>query len=112
MILLSFSYPPQGMSEEEFGKLKIDWLIQNNRVSLVENFLKQNEEFENKSKAVQYLVDNNIASGNIKEGCKKIRFIDAEIKDSYFEKFKIFKISKIFGGCPISEITQIGPQNH
>ena len=90
MILLSFSYPPQGMSEEEFGKLKIDWLIQNNRVSLVENFLKQNEEFENKSKAVQYLVDNNIASGNIKEGCKKIKFIDANIKDAYLEKFKTY----------------------
>ena len=90
MILLSFSYPPQGMSEEEFGKLKIDWLIKNNRVSLVENFLKQNEEFENKSKAVQYLVDNNIASGNIKEGCKKIKFIDANIKDAYLEKFKTY----------------------
>ena len=89
-ILFSFSYPPQGMSEEEFGKLKIDWLIKNNRVSLVENFLKQNEEFENKSKAVQYLVDNNIASGNIKEGCKKIKFIDANIKDAYLEKFKTY----------------------
>ena len=38
--------------------------------------LKQNEQFESKSKAVQYLVDKNIARANIKEGCDKIKFID------------------------------------
>ena len=89
-ILFSFSYPPQGMSEKEFVNLKVNWLIQNDRVSLIESFLKQNEQFDNKSKAVQYLVDKNIASANIKEGCEKIGFIDAKIKDAYLEKFKIY----------------------
>jgi len=90
MILLSFSYPPQGMTEKEFANLKINWLIQNERDNLIESFLKQNEEFESKSKAVQYLVDKNIASGNVKAGCEKIKFIDAKIKDAYLEKFKIY----------------------
>ena len=90
IILFSFSYPPQGMTEKEFVKIKIDWLIKNDRIDLIENFLKQNEEFESKSKAVQYLVDKNVASANIKEGCEKIRFIDAKIKDPYLEKFKIY----------------------
>ena len=90
MILFSFSYPPKGMSEKEFVNLKINWLIQNDRVELIENFLKQNNEFENKSKVVQYLVDKNIASANIKEGCEKIKFIDAQIEDTYLEKFKIY----------------------
>ncbi len=89
-ILFSFSYPPQGMTQREFVDLKIDWLIQNEKVELIESFLKQNEQFDSKSKAVQYLVDKNISSGNIKEGCKKMRFIDAEIKDAYLEKFKIY----------------------
>ncbi len=89
-ILFSFSYPPQGMSEKEFVNLKINWLIQNDRVDLIDSFLKQNEEFNNKSKLVQYLVDKNIASGNIKNGCEKIKFIDAKIKDPYLEKFKIY----------------------
>ena len=90
VILFSFSYPPQGMTEKEFVNLKIDWLIRNERVDLIESFLKQNEQFESKSKAVQYLVDKNIASANIKEGCEKIGFIDAKIKDAYLEKFKIY----------------------
>ena len=89
-ILLSFSYPPEGMEEKEFVNLKINWLIENNRLNLLEEFLKQNKEFEGKSKAVQYLVDNNIAQANIKEGCEKIKFIDSTIKDSYLEKFKIY----------------------
>ena len=90
IILLSISYPPQGMSEKEFVDLKINWLIKNERFDLIESFLKANEEFDSKSKAVQYLVDRNIASANIKEGCDKIEFIDAKIKDPYLEKFKIY----------------------
>ena len=89
-ILFSFSYPPQGMNDKEFVDLKINWLIKNDRTDLLESFLKQNKKFESKSKAVQYLVDKNISSGNIKEGCEKIKFIDVSIKDSYLEKFKIY----------------------
>ena len=89
-ILFSYSYPPPGMTDEEFVDLKIKWLIVNDRVDLLESFLKQNEQFSSKSKAVEYLVNKNIASGNIKEGCEKIKFIDANIKDAYLEKFKIY----------------------
>ena len=90
IVLFSFSYPPQGMTEEEFVNLKIDWLIKNSRVELIESFLNQNQEFASKGKAVQFLVDKNIASANIKDGCNKIQFIDAKIKDPYLEKFKIY----------------------
>ena len=90
IVLLSFSYPPQGMTEKEFVNLKIDWLINNDRVELIESFLNQNQEFESKGKVVQFLVDKNIASANIKDGCDKIQFIDAKIKDPYLEKFKIY----------------------
>ncbi len=89
-ILLSFSYPPENMKEKDFTNLKIDWLIKNQRTDLIESVLKQNDKFNNKSKAVQYLVDKNIAQADITGGCKKIKFIDEKIKDSYLEKFKIY----------------------
>ena len=89
-ILLSYSYPPEGMGEKEFLQLKIDWLTENNRSDLLEEFLKRNKEFEGKSSAIQYLVDKNIAQANIKRGCEKIKFIDSSLKDSYLEKFKIY----------------------
>ncbi len=89
-VLLSFSYAPAGMNKDDFTDLKINWLIKNQRVDLIENFLKQNRDFKSKSKAVQYLVDENISKANIKEGCEKIKFIDANIKDAYLEKFRIY----------------------
>ena len=89
-ILFSFSYPPNEMTEKEFVNLKIDWLIQNDRLDLIERFLKQNDQFDSKSKVIQYLVDKNIAKANLSEGCKKSEFIGKEIKDSYLEKFKIY----------------------
>ena len=89
-ILLSFSYPPAGMENKEFVNLKIDWLIENKRSDLIEDFLRQNKEFDGKSAAVQYLVDENIAKANIKKGCEKVDFIDSTIKDPYLEKFKIY----------------------
>ena len=59
-IILSFSYPPDGMNDKEFVELKINWMIENKRTDLIESFLKQNQEFVGKSKAVQFLVDQNI----------------------------------------------------
>ena len=88
--ILSFAYPPKGMKEKEFINLKIDWMIKNKKIDLIEIFLKQNNTFPNKKKLIQYLVDNNIAKANIKEGCKKINFLDKNISDSYLEKFKIY----------------------
>jgi hypothetical protein len=89
-ILLSFSYPPENMGEEEFADIKINWLIKNNRSDLIESFIKQNKEFKSKSKAVQFLVNENIANADLKKGCERIKFIDIKIKDSYLEKFKIY----------------------
>ena len=88
--ILSLSYPPSGMSDEEFLLLKINWMIQNKKVEIIEKFLKQNDTFPNKKKLIQYLVDNNIAKANIKEGCNNINFLDKNIKDPYLEKFKIY----------------------
>ena len=88
--LFSFAYPPKGMSDKEFTTLKIDWMINNKKSDLIENFLNQNNAFHNKEKVIQYLVDENIAKANIKESCDKINFIDKNIKYSYLEKFKIY----------------------
>jgi hypothetical protein len=87
---LSYAYPPAGMSDKEFIDLKINWMIENKRSDLIEEFLKQNISFHNKKKVIQYLVDENIAKANIKESCEKINFIDKSINDSYLEKFKIY----------------------
>ena len=94
--LFTFAYPPNGMDDDEFIDLKINWMIKNKRSNLIEKFLKQNSAFHNKKRVVQYLVDENIAKAKINEGCEKISFIDKNIKDSYLEKFRIYCL--IFNG--------------
>ena len=89
--ILTYSYSPQkNLSEKEFLKIKIDWLIKNNKIEIIENFLNKNLEFEGKSKLIKYLVDYYISSANISEGCNKAEFINKEIKDNYLEKFRIY----------------------
>ena len=88
--ILSFAYPPKGMNEKEFINFKINWMIKNKKIDLIEKFLKQNNTFPDKKRLIQYLVDHNIAKANIKEGCQKINFLDKSIRDSYLEKFKIY----------------------
>ena len=89
--ILTYSYSPQkNLSEKEFLKLKIDWLIKNNKIEIIENFLNKNLEFEGKSKLIKFLVDHYISSANITEGCTKADFINREIKDKYLEKFRIY----------------------
>ncbi len=89
--ILTYSYSPQkNLSEKEFLKIKIDWLIKNNKIEIIENFLNKNLEFDGKSKLIKFLVDHYISSANIIEGCKKAEFINKEIKDNYLEKFRIY----------------------
>ena len=88
--IMTYSYLPKDMSEENFLNLKINWLIENNKSDLLEKFLNKNENFKGKKKIIQYLVDKNIAKADLKKGCEKSGFISKEIKDSYLEKFKIY----------------------
>ncbi len=88
--LFSYSYSPDNISEKEFLDIKINWLIKNKKDNLIEEFLKKNTDFPNKNKIIQYLVDRNISSANIKTGCEKVNFIGKDIKDPYLEKFKIY----------------------
>ena len=89
--ILTYSYSPQkNLTEKEFLKIKINWLIKNNKIEIIEKFLNKNLEFDGKSKLIKYLVDHYISSANIIEGCKKADFINKEIKDNYLEKFRIY----------------------
>ena len=88
--MLTYSYTPPQMSEEEFIELKLNWLMKNDEEKILEEYLNKNQEFHNKAKVIQYLVDRSISSAKLKDGCEKVNFINKEIKDSYLEKFKIY----------------------
>ncbi len=89
--IMTYSYAPKNkLSEDEFLKLKLNWLIKNNKNNLIEKFLNNNLDFNGKSKLIKHLVDYYISLGDISEGCKKSNFISKEIKEKYLEKFRIY----------------------
>ena len=89
--IFTYSHSPKGnFSEKEFLDLKLNWLIKNNKVELIENFLNTNLEFSGRSKLIKYLVDHYIALADISQGCQKAGFINKEIKDNYLEKFRVY----------------------
>jgi len=77
------------MTEEEFINYKLDWLINNNKDELINNFLNKNKKFPSKKKIIKYLVDENIAKANLGKACQNITLVDNNIKDAYLEQFKI-----------------------
>ena len=81
--------PGQNMTEEEFIKYKIDWLIENKKDKMISVFLNKNKTFPNKNRILKYLVDQNIAKGDLKAACEQIDLIDNDIKDSYLDQFKV-----------------------
>ena len=89
--IMTYSYSPKNkLTEDEFLKLKLNWLLKNNKNNLIEKFLNNNLEFKGKSRLIKHLVDYYISSADISEGCKKSDFISKEIKDEYLEKFRVY----------------------
>jgi len=89
--MFTYSFPPEkNLSREEFLKLKLQWLVDNNKIELIEEFLNTNLDFSGKSKLIKHLVDYYIASANISKSCEKANLINKEIKDNYLDKFRIY----------------------
>jgi len=90
-VIFTYSYPPnKNLSQDEFLEFKVNWLISNSKVELIENFLNNNLEFKGRSKLIKYLVDHYIATADITKSCENANFINKDIKDNYLEKFRVY----------------------
>ena len=90
-ILFTNAYSPKiNLNSEEFLKIKINWLIEKNRIQDLEVLLKKNPEVGQNSKAIKFLIDEYLSSADIKSACEKINFIDRELQNFYLEQFTIY----------------------
>ena len=90
-ILFTNAYSPKiNLNSEEFLKIKINWLIEKNRIQDLEALLKKNPEVGQSSKAIKFLIDEYLSSADIKSACEKTSFIDRELQNTYLEKFTIY----------------------
>ena len=90
-VLFTNAYPPKvNLNSEEFLKIKINWLIKKKRVKDLETLLKNNSKVGQNSKAIKFLINEYLASADIKSACDKITFIDKDIQNNYLDKFMIY----------------------
>ena len=90
-ILFTNAYSPKiNLNSEEFLKIKINWLIEKNRIQDLEVLLKKNPEVGRSPKAIKFLIDEYLSSADIKSACEKTSFIDRELQNTYLEKFTIY----------------------
>ena len=90
-ILFTNAYSPKNnLNDEEFLKIKVDWLIAKKRKNDLEILLKTNPEVGKNSKAIKYLINEYLSSGDIKSACDKIEFIDKKVENNYLDKFTIY----------------------
>ena len=90
-VLFTNAYSPKkNLNSEEFLKIRIDWLINKKRIKDLEILLKDNFEVQQNSKAIKFLVNEYLSSGDIKSACEKTNLMDSKIQNDYLEKFKIY----------------------
>ena len=90
-VLFTNAYPPKiNLTSDEFLKIKIDWLIKNQRFQDLETLLKNNPEVGEREKAVKFLINEYLSSADIKSACEKIDFIGKDVQNNYLDKFTIY----------------------
>ena len=90
-VLFTNAYPPKkNLTSEEFLKIKIDWLVKNRRINDLEMLLKSSPEAGKSKKALKFLVDEYLSSGDIKSACEKVNFFNKDIQDNYLDKFLVY----------------------
>ena len=90
-VLFTSAYPPEiNLTSGEFLKIKIDWLIKNKRFKNLETLLQTNSKAGQEPKAIIFLINEYLSSGNIKSACENINFINKNVQNDYLDKFTIY----------------------
>ena len=90
-VLFTNAYPPKNnLTSGEFLKIKIDWLINNQRLKDLETLLEINPEVGRESKAIKLLINEYLSSADIKSACEKVNFISRDVQNDYLDKFTIY----------------------
>ena len=90
-VLFTNAYAPENnLNEEEFLKIKINWLINKKRINDLETLLKNNPQVGESVIAIKFLTNEYLSSADVKTACDKIQFINPKVQNNYLEKFKIY----------------------
>ena len=89
-MLTNAYYPNINISEEEFLKIKSDWLIKNKNKNLIEEYLIKNQIFNLHPKLSRYLTDEYLSESNVKKACEIFSKNTEAVIDEYLSKFNLY----------------------
>ncbi len=89
--LLTNSYfPQQNITNEEFFKLKSDWLIKNGDLKMMQDYLIKNQNINENIRLIKFLVDEYLSMSELEKSCDVFSKINEIINDDYLSKFNIY----------------------
>ena len=91
IVLLINSYNPEiNISEDEFLKIRSDWLIKSNDRDLIEEYLIKNQILNLHPDLSRYLVDQYLSEANLEKACQIFLQNSEVINDEYLSKFNLY----------------------
>jgi len=91
LALLTNSYfPHKNINNEQFLKIKSDWLLKQHNLNLIETYLEKNKNLDNQSNLIKYYVDYYLSRSDLGKACEIFDTINNLINDNYISKFKIY----------------------
>ena len=89
--LLTNSYvPTKNISNDQFLKLKRDWLLENSDLDLIEKYLIKNQKIKNNEKLIKFLINEYLSKSELGKSCKVLSKINYPTEDEYLTKFNIY----------------------
>tara|TARA_B100001093_G_scaffold499666_1_gene549178 strand:- start:885 stop:2657 length:1773 start_codon:yes stop_codon:yes gene_type:complete len=89
-LLTNTYYPENNIKEDEFLKIKSDWLIKNDNRNLIEEYLIKNQILNLHPELSRYLVDQYLSESNIEKACELFLKNNEVINDEYLSKFNLY----------------------
>jgi hypothetical protein len=89
-LLTNSYYPKNNITEDEFLKIKSDWLIKNKNRNLIDEYLIKNQILNLHPKLSRYLIDQYLSESNIKKACEIFLKNTKVIDDEYLSKFNLY----------------------
>ncbi len=89
-IILTNTFIPKSFEENEFLKIKVDWLIKNKNLELIDEFILNNNNQTIDPELLKFYVDEYLSEGKLENSCKVFNLIKNLPNNIYTTKFRIY----------------------
>ena len=90
-IILTNAFPPEtNINFKEFVELKIEWLIKNDDLNLIKEFIIKNDQENFNNRLIKHYLDKNLSLGKLDKTCELFSLIKTIPDDNYILKYKIY----------------------